>query len=193
MFKELKESITPQMAAERYGIKVSRNGMACCPFHDDKNPSLKLYDDHYYCFGCQKNGDVIDFTSRLFNITAFEAAQKLKTDFYINKERTSVIETLRKIKSQEKQEDQCFAAIREYLDILKAWKVRYKPKTMDEKINPRYEEACKMLECVQYIIDLQHAVSQKERSDIAKILMKDAKIIRLQERLREIKEEANEQ
>ena len=107
MFKELKESITPQMAAERYGIKVSRNGMACCPFHDDKNPSLKLYDDHYYCFGCQKNGDVIDFTSRLFNITAFEAAQKLKTDFYINKERTSVIETLRKIKSQEKQEDQC--------------------------------------------------------------------------------------
>ena len=44
-----------------YGIEVNRSGMACCPFHDDKNPSMKLNEEYFYCFGCGATGDVIDF------------------------------------------------------------------------------------------------------------------------------------
>ena len=43
-------------------------------------PSMKI-DQNYYCFACGAKGDVIDFTSRLFGISQFEAAQKLITDF----------------------------------------------------------------------------------------------------------------
>ena len=39
-------------AAELYGIAVGRGGMACCPFHNDHTPSMKLNEDYFYCFGC---------------------------------------------------------------------------------------------------------------------------------------------
>lgn len=40
VFEAVKQSVSTREAAEFYGIKVSRTGMACCPFHDDKNPSI---------------------------------------------------------------------------------------------------------------------------------------------------------
>ena len=55
-----------------YGIKVKRNGMACCPFHKDRHPSMKA-DKIYHCFACGVGGDAIDFTARLFGISQYEA------------------------------------------------------------------------------------------------------------------------
>ena len=80
LFQEIKAYVTARQAAEQYGIKINRNKMACCPFHDDRHPSMKI-DQNYYCFACGAKGDVIDFTSRLFGLPQFEAAQKLITDF----------------------------------------------------------------------------------------------------------------
>ena len=51
VFEAVKQSVTTRQAAEHYGIHVGRNGMACCPFHNDKTPSMKL-DRRYHCFGC---------------------------------------------------------------------------------------------------------------------------------------------
>ena len=51
VFEAVKQSVTTRQAAEYYGIHVGRNGMACCPFHNDKTPSMKL-DRRYHCFGC---------------------------------------------------------------------------------------------------------------------------------------------
>ena len=62
VFEAVKQSVSTREAAEFYGIKVRRNGMACCPFHDDKNPSMKV-DQRFHCFGCGEDGDVIDFTA----------------------------------------------------------------------------------------------------------------------------------
>ena len=45
VFEAVKLSVSTREAAELYGIKVRRNGMACCPFHDDKNPSMKVESD----------------------------------------------------------------------------------------------------------------------------------------------------
>ena len=42
IFEAVKESVTTRQAAEYYGVQVGRNGMACCPFHDDKHPSMKI-------------------------------------------------------------------------------------------------------------------------------------------------------
>ena len=57
--------------------------MACCPFHDDKHPSMKV-DRRFHCFGCQADGDVIDFTARLFGLNKKEAALKLAEDFSVS-------------------------------------------------------------------------------------------------------------
>ena len=37
--------------------------------------------DFYYCFGCGATGDVIDFVSRLYGLSAFDAAKKIASDF----------------------------------------------------------------------------------------------------------------
>ena len=42
IFEQVKECVTARQAAEHYGIKVKNNGMACCPFHDDRHPSMKV-------------------------------------------------------------------------------------------------------------------------------------------------------
>ena len=83
LYQSIKDNVTTREAAERYGIYVSHNGMCNCPFHNDKNPSMKV-DKRYHCFGCNSDGDVIDFIGRLFNISPKDAALKLATDFGIS-------------------------------------------------------------------------------------------------------------
>ncbi len=76
VFEAVKQSGTTRQAAKRYGIHVNRNGMCVCPFHNDKNPSMKV-DRRFYCFGYGATGDVIDFVSRLHGIDSKEAALML--------------------------------------------------------------------------------------------------------------------
>ena len=81
-FKSVKSLVTAREAAEHYGLTVNRYGMACCPFHEDRHPSMKL-DERFHCFGCGADGDVIDFAARLFRIPLREAAERLAADFGI--------------------------------------------------------------------------------------------------------------
>lgn len=82
IFKTVKEAVSVKDAASFYGIKVNRNGMCICPFHNDRNPSMKV-DHRFHCFGCQEDGDVIDFVGKLFSLKPLEAATKLADDFHI--------------------------------------------------------------------------------------------------------------
>ena len=82
LFEAVKDSVTTRQAAESYGLQVKHGGMCRCPFHNDKTPSMKV-DKRFHCFGCQADGDVIDFTARLFGLTPKDAAEKLAGDFGI--------------------------------------------------------------------------------------------------------------
>ena len=84
IYETIKAAISVKQAAEHYGLKVSHNGMACCPFHNDRHPSMKLNEEYFYCFGRKAKGDVIDFVARLFNLSSYEAAQKLAVDFELD-------------------------------------------------------------------------------------------------------------
>ena len=48
----VKASINTREAAQAYEIEVNHYGMALCPFHNDRHPSLYVSDDHYHCFAC---------------------------------------------------------------------------------------------------------------------------------------------
>ena len=91
-FELIKQVVRVPEAAAYYGLHISRNGMACCPFHDDRHPSMKLNERYFYCFGCGATGDVIDLVARLFDLSSFEAAQKLVQDFGMT--RTSLLRQL---------------------------------------------------------------------------------------------------
>ena len=154
---------------------------------------MKLYDDHFYCFGCQATGDVIEFTSKLFGITALEAAQKLAADFGIREALPSVLAKLKTYQTQAENEKLCFRVLREYLHILQDWKKKYAPQTPEEDPHERFAEACRMLECTQFMVDLLTGGPAKEREALVADLMADDKIHRLQEQIRIIKEETDEQ
>ena len=80
IFSEVKEYLTARQVAENYGLQVRRNGLACCTFHDDKHPSMKI-DKNYHCFACGVGGDAIDYVSRMFGLSQYEAALKIVEDF----------------------------------------------------------------------------------------------------------------
>ena len=65
------------------GCKSTETGCVSCPFHEDRHPSMKLNERYFYCFGCGATGDVIDLVARLFDLSSYEAAQKLAQDFGI--------------------------------------------------------------------------------------------------------------
>ena len=145
IFEAAKSTVTPRMAAEHFGLSVSRNGMACCPFHNDRHPSMKLNEDYFYCFGCGAKGDVIEFTSKLFGITAMEAVQKLRADFGVQEDKPSILTKLNLYRTQADNERLCFRVLREYLQILQDWKVRFSPQTPEDDPDDRFVEACHMV------------------------------------------------
>ena len=114
IFKTVKEAVSVKDAASFYGIKVNRNGMCICPFHNDRNPSMKV-DHRFHCFGCQEDGDVIDFVGKLFSLKPLEAARKLADDFHI---RTENLDTPLGIKKRMNSTERIMSAkIREERDF----------------------------------------------------------------------------
>ena len=84
LFEIVKYGVSCREAAERYGVEVNHYGKALCPFHNDRHPSLYVAGNHYHCFGCREHGDVIDFVSRLFQLSPYDAARKLMADFHLS-------------------------------------------------------------------------------------------------------------
>jgi CHC2 zinc finger len=42
-------------------------GKVLCPFHNDRDPSLQVYDGgSFYCFGCRRGGTIYDFAAHLW-------------------------------------------------------------------------------------------------------------------------------
>ena len=89
IFEEVKRRVPVPKAAERYGLQPNRAGFVRCPFHGEKTPSLKLWEDHWYCFGCHAHGSVIDLVGQLFELKPMEAARRLDGDFGLGLSRDS--------------------------------------------------------------------------------------------------------
>ena len=186
IYETIKAAISVKQAAEHYGLKVSRNGMACCPFHHDRHPSLKLNEDYFFCFGCGAKGDVIDLVAKRFDLSGYEAAQKLAADFGIATEPGQAVAASCKPKRphiRQFREDEmlCFRVLTDYLHLLEDWKVRYAPKTPDEPYDDRFVEALQMHCHIEYMADVLTVGDLEERVAVVDELMKDDKITFLQD------------
>lgn len=75
-YEAIRDSIAMEQLLCEYGI-VTQRGMALCPFHDDHNPSMKVYADGFYCFACGTGGDIINFVARIDQLSNKDAAIKI--------------------------------------------------------------------------------------------------------------------
>lgn len=185
-------------AAERYGMEVNRYGMARCPFHNDRHPSLYVADDHYYCFACGEHGDVIDFVSKLFGLPLYEAAQRLAADFHLGPDKPPSAAALhaKRIRTEAQQlrenERLCFSVLSDYARVLRRWKVQYAPKSLKEAPDERLVEACHELDQTEYYLDILCAGDSHERAEVIQQQMADGKLDELRQRLEEIHKEETE-
>ena len=168
VFEVVKQSVTVREAAELYGIEVNRGDMACCPFHDDRHPSLKLNEDYFYCFGCGATGDVIDFTARLYNLTAKEAAEKLAQDFglaYDSKApiRRNYVRQKSDVQMRKEKREHAWRVLADYYHLLRKWETDYSPRTPDEAPHPRFLEAVQKKDYMAYLLDTFLDSSTEER------------------------------
>ena len=166
LYDKLKIHLTPRCVTERYGPPIHHGDMICCPFHDDGTPSMKLYDDHFYCFGCQKSGDVIDLAAQFLGLTNHEAAKRLASDFGIAGEvsaqlvRTTPYEHSRQFYEDEQE---CYLALLDYLKLIEHWEKKYPPTSQIVTPDPRFIEACQMKSYEEYLCDIFITGSTKER------------------------------
>ena len=167
VFEAVKQSVSTREAAAFYGIKVKRNGMACCPFHDDKNPSMKV-DQRFHCLGCGADGDVIDFTAKLLDLSPKEAAEKLAQDFgliYDSQAPPRRRYVRQKTEAQQFRENRqrCYRVLSDYYYLLKKWETDHSPRTPEEEPHPRFVEAIQKKTYVEYLLDLFLYESEEEQ------------------------------
>lgn len=160
--------------------------MACCPFHDDKNPSMKV-DQRFHCFGCGEDGDVIDFTAKLFDLSSKEAAEKLAQDFgliYDSQAPPRRRYVRQKTEAQKFREDRqrCYRVLSDYYYLLKKWEADNSPRTLEEEPHPRFVEAIQKKTYVEYLLDLFLYESEEEQR--AWIAEHTAEITHLERRLK---------
>lgn len=150
-FQNVKYGVSCREATERYGVEVNHYGMARCPFHNDRHPSLYVADDHYYCFACGEHGDVIDFAARLFGLPLYEAAQRLAADFHLSPDKPPSAAALH------------------------AKRIR------TEAPDERFVEACHKLDEVEHYLDILCAGDSYERAEVVSYLLADGRLDKLKE------------
>ena len=165
VFQAVKDNVTARHAAEQYGFEVSRDGMMCCPFHDDNTPSMKV-DERFHCFGCGEDGDAIDFVGKLFSLKPKEAAQKLAHDFglsYDGQERykPSKVSIIKRIKREKDRKSviRCGDTLSTYYALLSQWRKQYAPESPHDRFDPHFVES------LQYLDYIDHLCTEYDYSD----------------------------
>ncbi|WP_051538251.1 CHC2 zinc finger domain-containing protein [Butyrivibrio proteoclasticus] len=172
IFDEIKERVTAYDVVTYYGIIVDSKGMCRCPFHNDRNPSMKV-DKRYHCFGCGADGDATDFVANYFGLSVIEAAKKLNEDMKLQlrigcdkrlfpKSQEQIMQE--KEQAWKKDVIRAFNILRrdainiltKYHKLLWEWKREYGPEAMNEgdaNWHPFFVEALGKLEHVNELLD----------------------------------------
>ena len=187
IFQKMKERVTARQVAERYGLKVNRNGMACCPFHNDKHPSMKI-DRNYYCFACGAKGDAVNYVVALFGLSQLEAAKKINEDFSlgiplgkqeVGRKRKPEVRKKEKIPTKEERiqfvqkkidgwaKDAANVLLR-YLRWIVFWKEFYKPESTEEEWHPLFAEALQNESKISYLVDMLMFGTDEEILDFSR-------------------------
>ena len=59
-------------------LPMTESQHVSCPFHDDPQPSCKIYPDHWHCFGCGRRGGRLDWLCEVEGMTKREAIDALQ-------------------------------------------------------------------------------------------------------------------
>lgn len=161
LFETVKNNVTAIDVVSMAGFKPNRSKMICCPFHNDKHPSMKV-DQRYFCFGCGAKGDAIDFVANYYGISLKEAAEKIASEFSLSYDNSRDSDCVQKEVVSKKNEYQMWAEKKRELiaqlsrirEQLRKMKIEYAPKDReDSNWSPLFVLAETEFTYVDYIYD----------------------------------------
>ena len=164
----IKENVTMFDILKLCGFEPNRAGFICCPFHNEKTPSMKIYKGNrgIHCFGCGESGDVISFVQKYFSLSFADAVSKINADFAlglpigerIDKRRQTDMarQSFLRKQEQKKKEEEHEKYLAAWLDAhgelirLERQKIDYRPKSACEELHPKFIEALQNIEYAKY-------------------------------------------
>lgn len=162
--------------------------MACCPFHNDKTPSMKIYPDHFYCFGCGESGDGTGFVAKLFGISQLEAAKKISYDFGLNLFNGEIAVPVKKAPNPNAEYFRWLknaqSDVSEYLNKLYQWRKKYAPRNVGEQINPLFVESMQKMSYIEYLNEILRYGTDSEKREMFRDIPKE--IQNIAERLKKL-------
>lgn len=166
LYRRVKESVTMLQAAAFCGLKADKKGMCLCPFHHDKNPSMKIYPDGkgFYCFTCGAGGDQIGLVARFYGTNNYEAAKRLAAAFCVPVHAPETYREKREaaLKRQRQQEAERFKC--RALLWLRMYRILLCEARRDPG-NPHFYEGIQRLDYVEYLTGCLEECQEDIRAD----------------------------
>ena len=123
-------------------------------------------DSRFHCFGCGVDGDVIDFTAKLFRVSLRQAAEKLATDFGLSA--TDVFRPFpcNPVEKPLSPKEQFYKILCGYRSLLANWRMAYAPKNPEDPLHPCFIASIHYADRVQYLLDILLQGSSHEKQQL---------------------------
>ena len=184
VFELVKANVTAYDVEVAEGFNQSRNKLICCPFHNDKHPSMKV-DKRFYCFSCGEKGDVIDFEGKLYGLSSKDAAEKIVSDFGLSSEDDSKVKKYKRQKSEQhifaEKKRALVQLLSTLMDNLYQMKNSYRPtEEQDSTWSPVFSFAVNKYEYIAYLYDyvVFEAKDEELKNELEELLQEVEKIER---------------
>jgi hypothetical protein len=166
LFRKVKEAVSMRQAVDFCGIQVNAKGLCLCPFHKDRNPSLKIYSDGkgFFCFTCGAGGDQIKFVAKYHDINNYEAAKRLAAAFSVPIEEPVSYREKREAEQAQKKRRELNNFKKQANLWMRMYRILLCEARRDLK-SPHFYEGIQNLEYVSYLIDCLEQCPEKVYAD----------------------------
>lgn len=111
-------------------------------------------DSQFHCFGCGADGDVIDFTAKLFQLSLRKAAEKLATDLGLSATDNFQPLSCKPVEKPLSPKEQFYKILCGYRSLLANWRMAYAPKNPEASLHPCFVASMHYADRVQYLLDI---------------------------------------
>lgn len=187
LFATAKSRLDILQVSRDFGLETNRAGFACCPFHNEKTPSLKInaQKQYFHCFGCGAGGDVFKLVGQLAGISKPFDVLKMLNDSYAlglnldgKQTDTQAVQALKKQADLEHKrsieqafdewQHNAFLTCTRYAKLLRDWRLDYAPKSEVEELRPLFIESLQQLTRTEYLCDCLTYGDEKEKQKFYK-------------------------
>ena len=123
-------------------------------------------DSRFHCFGCGVDGDVIDFTAKLFQLSLRQAAEKLASDFGLSGTDDFSRIRYKLVEKSSNPKEQLYKILCSYRSLLANWRMAYAPKNQEASLHPCFVASLHYADRVQYLLDILLQGSPNEKQQL---------------------------